>query len=156
MEGPRSGRDYVGRVVVPILFILLLPVAFAAEVKNDDVPDNVFTFVYDAEADEIVGATSSKMVVADDDVDISVVVVESESTSPLAGRVRFLLVTKKPVRYDGTVVFKVIDGAGTTAYETTKPVSFTLRKERSKRARSVTFRFDVPTGEYQVDITFSS
>ena len=46
----------LGRVIVPVIFILLLPIAFAASVKDDDAIDNAFTFTYDTTKNEMVDA----------------------------------------------------------------------------------------------------
>lgn len=139
---------------MPVVFILLLPVAFAASVKKDDHADNAFSFAYDAEADSMVNATSSTRHTLDDDVSLFVNVAESAGGSPLVGKSRFELSSKKAVRYDGTLTFTV-DDAGTTAFESTRHVAFTLRPKPGKRVRSFTFPFDVPTGYYDVTVTFS-
>ena len=135
----------------------MLPIAFAASVKNDDHVDNSFSFTYNAEVDEMVVATSSKRFSFDDDVDFSVSVAETgDATNPLVGRVRFGLLAKRGVRYSGTITFRVVDPRGNAAgYETTEPVSFTLRPRKGQRVKTVTFPFDVASGDYTVDVSFS-
>ena len=143
-------------MVVPVVFILMLPIAFAASVKNDDHVDNSFSFTYDAETDDMVVATSSKRFSFDDDVDFSVSVAETnDATTPLVGRVRFGLLAKRGVRYTGTITFRLVDATGNVAYETTEPVSFTLRPRKGQRVETVTFPFDVASGDYTVDVSFS-
>jgi len=139
---------------VPIAFILLLPVAFAASVATDRA-DNTFTFGYDGSGAEIVAATSSTRYSFDDDVSLFVNVAEIEDETPLVGRARFALLAKEPVRYEGTMTFIVKDADGRTAHETDKAVAFTLRPKAGKRVRSFSFPFDVPSGDYNVDVRFS-
>ena len=142
-------------MVVPVVFILMLPIAFAASVKNDDHVDNAFSFTYDSEADKIVVASSSKRFAFDDDVDFTVSIAETEGDAPLVGRVRFGLLAKRGVRYAGKIKFRILDAAGNAGYETTQPISFTLRPERGKRTKTMTFPFDVQSGDYNVDVSFS-
>lgn len=145
----------LGRVIVPVLFILLLPVAFAASVKDDDTADNAFTFTYDAEDNEIVTAASSKHVKIDDDVDFTVSVAEKNGNSPLLGRVRFGLLDDEGVRYRGKVRFRILSDAGGTAYEDTDSVYFTLRPKSGQRTHSLRFPFDLAaSGGYSVEVTF--
>lgn len=135
----------------------MLPIAFAASVKDDDQVDNAFSFTYSAETDEMVVATSSKRFSFDDDVDFSVSVAENDdATNPLIGRVRFGLLAKRGVRYAGTITFKVVDPRGNApGYETSEPISFTLRPKKGQRVKTVTFPFDVASGDYVVDVSFS-
>jgi hypothetical protein len=145
----------LGRVIVPVIFILLLPVAFAASVKDDDATDNAFTFSYDAVHDEMVTAASSKHVKLDDDVDFTVFVTERNGNAPLLGRVRFGLLEDKGVRYRGTVRFRIMRDSGGTAYEDTQSVSFTLRPKGGQRTHNLKFPFDLPdSGDYSVEVTF--
>ena len=145
----------LGRVVVPVLFILLLPVAFAASVKDDDAVDNAFSFTYDTTNDEMVTAASSKQMKLDDDVDFTVSVAERNGNSPLLGRVRFGLLAKEGVRYRGTVRFQILRDSGGTAYEETRSVSFTLRPKGGQRTHTLTFPFDLDaSGDYSVEVTF--
>ena len=137
---------------MPVIFILMLQVAFASSVKNDDRVDNSFAFGYDAEAAEIVAATSSKRFKFDDDVDFSVTVTEAD---PLLGRVKFRLLAKEPVRYEGTITFEVIEPSGKTAYEESRAISFTLRPKQGQKVKAFKFPFTVPSGHYRVDVTFS-
>ncbi len=132
----------------------MLPVAFAASVKNEDHVDNSFAFVYDTNASEIVAATSSKRFDFDDDVDFSVMVNETDEGS-LVGQVRFNLLSKRAVRYEGTVHFRVRDISGALSYSEDRDVSFTLRRAKGQRSQRLTFPFTVPSGEYKVGVTFS-
>ena len=134
----------------------MLPVAFAASVKNEDHVDNSFSFAFDTEADDIVAATSSKRYKFDDDVDFSVTVSESDNESlPLVGRVKFRLLEKEPVRYEGTIHFKVVDVAGVVQHSEDRDVAFTLRRTQGRKGRTLLFYFDVPSGDYKVGVTFS-
>jgi hypothetical protein len=144
----------LGRVIVPVIFILLLPVAFAASVKDDDAVDNNFEFTYEAENDEIVTATSSMVHKINDDVAFTVSVAEKSGSSPLVGRVRFGLLDDEGVRYRGKVRFRILSASG-TAYEDTQSVAFTLRPKSGKRSHSLRFPFDLPeSGDYSVDVRF--
>jgi len=140
---------------VPITFILLLPVAFAASVKRDDRADNAFSFAYDAAAAEIVAATSSTRYSFDDDVSLFVNVAESAGDQPLVGFARFGLLAKKPVKYDGIMTLTVTTPGGDTAYETDRAVAFTLRPQKGKRVRRFAFPFNVPSGDYDVSVRFA-
>lgn len=146
----------LGRVSVPVIFILLLPVAFAASVKDDDAVDNNFEFTYDAENDEMVDATSSKPPTnINDDVDFTVSIAEKNGNAPLLGRVRFGLLADEGVRYRGTVRLRVLADSGGATYEDTQPVSFTLRPKGGQRTHNLRFPFDLPeSGHYRVRVTF--
>ena len=145
----------LGRVIVPVMFILLLPVAFAASVKDDDATDNAFSFTYDAAHDEMVAAASSKHMKLDDDVDFTVFVMEKNGNAPLLGRVRFGLLEDEGVRYKGTVRFRILRDSGGAAYEDTQSVSFTLRPKGGQRNHNLKFPFDLPdSGDYSVEVTF--
>ena len=155
-EGLLNRYEIFGRLVVPITFILLLPVAFAASVKQDDRADNAFTFAFDATKPEIVAATSSTRYSFDDDVSLFVTVAEADGEQPLVGVARFGLLTKEPVRYEGTMNLSVKSAEGTTAYQTSRAVSFTLRPREGKRVRRFAFPFNVPSGDYEVFVRFSN
>ncbi len=154
-EGLLNRYEIFGRLMVPITFILLLPVAFAASVKVDDRADNAFTFAYDATTSELVDAASSTRYKFDDDVSLFVNVAETDDETPLLGRARFALLAKEPVKYDGTMTFVVKTADGGTVYESDQPVSFTLRPKPGKRVRTFALPFAVPTGEYEVTLRFS-
>ena len=142
--------------MVPVLFILLLPVAFAASVKNDDRVDNAFAFTWDADADEIVTATSSIRSEFGDDVQFTVYVTEGNGRGPLLGRLRFDLLTDEAVRYAGTIHFEIIDGSRQTAFEDDRSVRFTLRPKSGKRVHNLKIPFDLAnSGDYSVKVTFS-
>jgi len=155
-EGLLNRYEIFGRLAVPIAFILLLPVAFAASVKTDDRADNAFEFAYDAAAAEIAAATSSTRYKFDDDVGLFVNVAEAAGDQPLVGVARFGLLAKKPVRYEGTMTLIVETVDGETAYEADRSVAFTLRPQKGKRVRRFAFPFAVPSGDYSVDVRFSS
>lgn len=155
-EGLLNRYEIFGRLVVPITFILLLPVAFAASVKRDDRADNAFTFAYDAAKPEIVASASSTRYKFDDDVSLFVTVAEASGEERLVGVTRFGLLAKDPVRYDGTMTLSVKNAAGATAYQTSRAISFTLRPREGKRVRRLAFPFNVPSGDYEVLVRFSS
>ena len=140
---------------MPVVFILLLPVAFAASVKMDDHADNAFTFEYDAEKAEIVNAASSTRHSLGDDVSFFVSVSEAQGSLPLVGKTRLALSGDQAVRYDGTMTLTVEDGSGPPAVEQDREVSFTLRPKQGKKVRTFAFPFDVPSGDYGVTVTFS-
>lgn len=154
-EGLLNRYEVFGRLVVPIVFILFLPVAFAASVKRDDRADNAFTFAYDSTNVEIVAATSSTRYSFDDDVSLFVNVAEATGDAPLVGVARFGLLKKEAVKYEGTMTFIVKTVAGSTAFSTDRAVSFTLRPKTGKRVRRFAFPFDVPSGDYEVTVRFS-
>lgn len=154
-EGLLNRYEIFGRLVVPITFILLLPVAFAASVKQDDRADNAFTFAYDASGAELVAATSSTRYRFDDDVSLFVNVAETDAGEPLLATARFALIAKEAIKYEGTMTLSVKSVEGATAFQTSRAVSFTLRPRKGKRVRTFTFPFEVPTGDYQVNVRFS-
>ncbi len=133
----------------------MLPVAFAASVKNEDHVDNSFAFAYDADTDEILAATSSKRYAFDDDVDFSVTVSEAEGELPLASRVRFRLLEREAVRYEGDIHFRIVNIAGDVIHEEQRDVAFTLRWREGRKSKAFVFPFDAPSGEYKVGVTFS-
>lgn len=133
----------------------MLPIAFAASVKNDDHVDNSFSFTYDSDADEMVVASSSKRFKLDDDVDFTVSVAESDGSRPLVGLIRFGLLGKTAVRYSGRVRFRILDTAGKASFQTSKPVSFTLRPKPGRRTKLLRVPFDVASGHYTVAVSFS-
>ncbi len=134
----------------------MLPVAFAASVKNEDHVDNSFAFAYDGDASDIVAATSSKRYNFDDDVDFSVTVSETDDDeNPLVGRVKFRLLAKDPVRYDGTIHFRVVGAGGAVGHSEDRPVAFTLDRKKGRRAHTLLFPFDVTSGDYKIGVTFS-
>ena len=155
-EGFLIRLDSVARLAVPVVFILLLPIAFASSVKNEDHADNSYAFTYDAESREIVTATSSKRYDLNDDVDVTVTIEESDDGAPLMGRVQFSLLAKEPVRYEGTVRFRVLDDPGQVAFEATREVSFRLRPQGRHRHERINFPFDVPSGDYWITVKFKS
>ena len=148
--------DYVARLAVPVVFILLLPIAFASSVKNEDHADNSYAFTYDAESREIVQATSSKRYDLNDDVDVTVTLEESDDEAPLEGRVQFSLLKNEPIRYEGTVRFRVLDDPNQVAFEATREVSFRLRPQGRHRHERIKFPFDVPSGDYWITVKFRS
>ena len=155
-EGPLKRIESLGRLVVPVVFILMLPVAFASSTKNEDKVDNSFAFAFDSDADDIVAATSSKRYKFDDDVDFSVTVSESDNAElPLVARVRFRLLDKEPIRYDGTIHFKIVALTGGVSHSEDRPISFTLRRTKGERSETILFPFEVPSGDYRVGVTFS-
>ena len=133
----------------------MLPVAFAASVKNEDHVDNSFAFAYEATTSSITAATSSKIYDFDDDVDFSVGVRESNGTEPLIANVKFRLLDKEAVKYSGTVRLRIVNSSGDVGYSKSKRVSFTLRP-KGDRLHRMDFPFDVETGEYKVGVNFSS
>lgn len=140
---------------MPVIFILLLPVAFAASVKDDDSADNFLSFTFDADNDELVTVASSVRHKQGDDVFFTVTVDEKEGNVPLLGKVRFGLLADEGVRYDGTMHFDVLDSAGQVAFSHDKPVNFTLRPKKGKRTHALRIPFDLSSsGDYSIDVTF--
>lgn len=139
-----------------MIFILLLPVAFAASVKDDDQADNFLTFTFNAEEDELEAVASSVRHKQGDDVFFTVTVMEKRGNAPLVSKVRFGLLAEEGIRYDGTMHLDVRDSAGTVAFSEDKPVRFTLRPKKGKRAQSFRIPFDLAaSGDYSIDVTFS-
>jgi hypothetical protein len=140
---------------VPVIFILLLPVAFAASVKDDDQADNFLSFTFNAEDDDLETVASSVRHKEGDDVFFTVTVDEKHGNAPLLGKVRFGLLTDEAVRYDGTMHFRVLDRTGQVAFDKDQPVRFTLRPKGGKRAHNFKIPFDLAqSGDYSLDVTF--
>lgn len=140
---------------MPVVFILLLPVAFAASVKRDDHADNAFTFTYNSDKGEIVTAASSTRHSLGDDVSFFVFVAEAKGASPLVAKTRLALSDDHAVRYNGTMTLTVEDETGRPAFKDDRSVSFTLRPKPGKKVRTFSFPFDVPSGDYGVTVKFS-
>ena len=144
---------YGGRVLPSVLFILMLPVAFAAITQDHDRADNAFLFTYDASQKDITSASSSLRFTRDDLVQFTVVVQDADQ-SPLVGRVTMELAGERTVRYDGALRFTVSDDGGTELYAADRHVTFTLRPH-GRRSRTVLFPFEVSgTGDYSVTASF--
>ena len=144
-------RRYVGRVIPPVIFVLLLPVALAAPmVMSRDRADNALFFTYDADDDSIETATSSVRHERDDPVAFITTIEESDGSSPLVGRISLRLTSRKAVVYDGTFTYTVTDADSDVAFTGSKERSFTLRPKAGKRSTSMRFSFDLPSGEYEV------
>ena len=140
---------------MPVIFILLLPVAFAASVKDDDQADNFLSFVFNAEEDDLEAVASSVRHKEGDDVFFTVTVDEKRGNTPLVGKVRFGLLADEAVRYDGTMNFRVLTETGQVAFDEDQPVRFTLRPKGGKRAHNFKIPFDLGTsGDYYLDVTF--
>jgi hypothetical protein len=144
-------RRYVGRVIPPVIFMLLLPVALAAPtVMSRDRADNALYFTYDADDDSIETATSSVRHRRDDPVSFITTIDETDKTLPLAGMISLRLNAKRPVIYDGTFTLTVTDSNGDVAFSGSKERSFTLRPKSGARNTSMRFLFDLPSGDYEV------
>jgi hypothetical protein len=144
-------RRHVGRVVPPVVFVLLLPVALAAPmVMSRDRADNALFFTYDATDDSIETATSSIRHQRDDPVSFVTTVEEADNTLPLVGRISLRLTSKKAVVYDGTFTYSVTDADGDVAFTGSRHRSFTLRPKAGKRSTAIRFSFDLPSGDYEV------
>ena len=146
----------LGRVAVPVIFILLLPIAFAASVKNDDKADNSLTFAFDAQTDRLDWVASSVRQRQGDDVFFTVSIAERRGNSPLVGHVRFGLLAKEAIRYRGTLRFQVVEnGSRRAAYVDDKRVRFTLRPKKGNRNHRVRFPFDLAeSGDFYVRVSF--
>ena len=144
---------YGGRVLPSVLFILMLPVAFAAIHQGHDRADNAFQFTYDASRQDITTASSSMRFTRDDAVQFTVVVQDADSPQ-LLGRVTMDLATNEAVHYDGALRFTVSDRDGADLYAADRHISFTLRPN-GRRSRSVTFPFELgDSGDYSVTASF--
>jgi hypothetical protein len=144
---------YGGRVLPSVLFILMLPVAFAAITQDRDRADNAYEFTWDANQRDITSASSSLRFTRDDLVQFTVVV-DDTTTAPLVGRVTMELATERTVKYDGALRFTVFDGDGADLYAADRHVTFTL-KPNGRRSRTVLFPFDLEgTGNYSVTASF--
>ena len=146
-------KRYIGRVLPPVIFMLLLPIAFAA--VSQDRADNSLTFVYEAEDDEITGAASSVRHSRGDLVDFITTVADADGATPLAGKITLRLIGRTPVTYNGTFTFVVTDADGNTAFTESQVKKFTLRPKVGKRTQRLRFGFDLPSGEYSVRAKFA-
>lgn len=148
-------RALVGRLVPPVLFVLLLPVALAAPtVMQRDRADNSMSFSYDADDNDITEATSSIRTRRGDPVSVTTTVQDVETDPPLRGQITLRLNHDHSVTYDGTFTFQIKDITGVVAYEASRYASFTLRPREGKRSKKMSFRFDLPSGDYSVFATF--
>lgn len=148
-------RALVGRLVPPVIFVLMLPVAFAATtVMQRDRADNFMSFTYDADANEISEAASSIRYRRGDPVTVTTTVQDADTDPPLRGTITFRVNGDRTVAYDGTFTFRLVDATGQVAHEATKDAAFTLRPRAGKRAKKLYYRFDLPSGGYSVFATF--
>ena len=148
-------RALVGRLVPPVIFVLMLPVAFAATtVMQRDRADNSMSFRYNAEADEISEATSSIRYRRGDPVMMTTTVQDVDTDPPLRGTITLRLNGDRTVAYDGTFTFRLVDETGVVAHEASKDAAFSLRPRDGKRAKKLSYDFDLPTGTYSVFATF--
>ncbi|MGH2807544.1 MAG: hypothetical protein ACRDKT_09720 [Actinomycetota bacterium] len=149
-------RRYVGRVLPPVLFVLLLPIALAGPtVMNRDRADNSLAFTYDADSAQITKAVSTKPPITKGDrVDFLTVVDESSPPGRVVGRITLRLIGKRPVTYNGTFTYTVKDASGNVAFKATRDRRFTLRPKAGRRFASLRFTFDLPSGDYAVAARF--
>ena len=147
-------KHHIGKVLPPVLFVLLLPIAFAA--VSQDRADNSLTFSYDADADEITGAASSVRHSRGDLVDFITTVADREGEPPLVGRITLRLIGSTPVTYNGTFTFVVTNADGDTAFSQSQVKKFTLRPKAGKRMKRLRYPFDLPSGDYSVRAKFAS
>ena len=148
-------RAYVGRLVPPVVFVLLLPVALAAPtVMQRDRADNSMSFTYDADDNDVTQATSSLRIRRGDPVQFTTTVDDLETDPPIRGWISLRLIEKRTVVYDGTFTFHVRDTAGSVVFRASRHASFTLRSQPGKRTKDLSFRFDLPSGDYSVTSTF--
>lgn len=148
-------RAYVGRLVPPVLFLLLLPVALAAPtVMQRDRADNSMSFTYDAEDKDVTQATSSIRTRRGDPVQFTTMIDDLETDPPIRGQITLRLIQSKAVVYDGTFELQVRDVAGDIVFQASRDAAFTLRSRSGKRTKNISFRFDLPTGDYSVTATF--
>jgi hypothetical protein len=151
-------RRHVGRVVPPVLFVLLLPIAFAGPtVMRRDRADNALTFSYDADESRITSATSSKPPISrGDHVDYITIVDESGTPGRLVGRITLRLTGQRVVTYDGTFTYTVKDPGGGVVFKGTRERRFTLRPKAGRRSKSMQFSFALPSGDYEVIARFKA
>ena len=142
------------------LFVLgtALPAAAAPRTVGRDSADNGFSFSYDAEAGEITQGTSSLRFVAQDRVnyltsfDLAAAPAEGQR---LVAKISLKLFTQRVTVYDGTfkVVIEAADGTRTVL---SKVAKVTLRPEPGARTARLSFRIDLPSGDYDVTSSFVS
>ena len=127
------------------------PVQVAAERT-----DNEFSFTYDEANGEIGTATSSRETRAGDDVSFEVFIVEADGAGPgLLGKLKLRLDGDQHTVYDGWFSLKVGSG-GSVYYQRLRPAEIHLRPRPGQRTATITFRFDLPTGNYRATGTFES
>lgn len=142
------------------LFVLgtALPAAAASRTVGRDTADNGFSFSYDSEAGEITQATSSLRFAAQDRVNYLTSVDTAATPSEgqrLVAKISLKLFTQRVTVYDGTfkVVIKAADGTRTVL---SKVAKVTLRPEAGARNARLSFRTDLPSGDYDVTSRYIS
>lgn len=133
-------------------------VATAREVKADRA-DNTYYFSYDAAAGTIGSAGSSLQERRGDPVSHRIyvdTVPEAAAGERLRATINFRLNAKEKRRFSGGVTLEIRDAAAQVVYEATKEVDFMLRPRSGFRSQRVTFRFDLPSGDYAASSTFKA
>ena len=126
-------------------------VAAPLEVERDRT-DNGYSFTYDAAEGEIVSAASSIRFDRRDPVSFVIYVRRNTKSDTVGERLRTRLsvaVNKdRVVRYDGTFSFEITDPAGTVVYGASRELKVVLRPKPGQRKKSLSFVFDLPSGDY--------
>lgn len=121
--------------------------------------DNTYTFVYDAENEEIVEEQSSAELRRGDHLQFFVYIRErpdGASGPPLVARLRLRLLGRRAMRFAGEFRVRVFRLPGGPAVRRSKPKNFVLRPKRGRRRRVVSIRFGVDSGAYEARAGFRS
>ena len=151
-------RKIIVAAVTSASLLALLPttgIAQPVEVAAERT-DNEFSFTYDEANGEIGTATSSRETGGGDDVSFEVLVVEADGAGPgLLGKLKLRLNGDQHTIYDGWFSLKVSSG-GSVYFQRLRPAEIHLRPRPGQRTAMITFRFDLPTGNYRAVGTFES
>ena len=131
------------------LLLSLVPAAFAHPAASEGRTDNDVSFTYESDSGTMPSETSSRRKSDQDGVDFKVKVDESDdSGSGLIGKLRLRLDGEEHATYDGWFSFKVTGEDGEVAFKRMRPATIQLRPQPGHRKASLTFRFDLPSGNY--------
>ena len=141
-----------------VVALMAAPAAASAIQMGADQADNSYVFNWDAEKGEIANAASSTVITRGDKVTFYTYAFERPGAPQgkrLLGRVILRLASKKAVAYRGTFTYRVLDATGTAAFEKSKDRNVVLRPRKGDRVARLRFLYDLPSGDYTLESTFT-
>ena len=149
-------RTIVAPLVTAGLMLLTMPAVVSAQPVEvtEERTDNDVSFTYDESSGEIGTQTSRREFSRDDQVSFEVAIVEADDAGPgLIGRLKLRLDGDQHTIYDGWFALKV-SSDGSVYYQRFRPAEIHLRPRPGQRTAAITFRFDLPSGDYRAIGTF--
>lgn len=144
-------------LVLALVLLAALPAVAAPRRIKAERSDNTYTFVYDADDDEIVEEQSSAEFGRHDRLQFFVYIRERPDDAegaPLAARLHLRLLGSRAMRFKGEFWLRVKTAGGITTLEKSKAKSILLRPRPGERRRVIHFRFGVDSGAYRARAGF--